>query len=183
MDYFSLLGVAKQPWLDLDELKGKFHSLSSRHHPDVHRTGSASNFEQLNTAYQTLRDPVRRLRYLLELEAPQMLGRSGEVPSALIPFFLEASQTRAMLDQFLARHGQATTALAQALLASEKALLIGQMRGLVERINQLRDETISKIQKLENHTPKDVFDAYSPLAFLSKWSADLSDALRRLEAL
>src|SRR5215210_3504594 len=124
MDHFSLLGVARHPWLEPEDLKEKFHALSAQHHPDVHATGSASGFERLNAAYQTLRDPVRRLKYLLELEAPQILLRKREVPADLIALFMETGAMRARIEKFVAKHAQATAALARALLAAEKTALI-----------------------------------------------------------
>ncbi len=73
--YFDLFDVA--PTLDFPEglLEKRFHDLQRSLHPDKfgqrskkERELSSTNSALINVAYQTLRDPMERLRYALELE-------------------------------------------------------------------------------------------------------------------
>jgi molecular chaperone HscB len=57
-------------------LESKFYELSRAFHPDFYQTKtqteqtiSLKNSALLNTAYRTLKDPIRRAEYLLQLEA------------------------------------------------------------------------------------------------------------------
>jgi molecular chaperone HscB len=93
-DYFSYLGVPRKLNLDIADLDQKFRSLSRHFHPDyfynatpTERRASLERSSYLNDAYRTLRQPIARIGYLLELEG---LGTttpghaSNEVPSALL---------------------------------------------------------------------------------------------------
>jgi len=93
-DYFSYLGVPRKLNLDQADLDQKFRSLSRHFHPDYfynatpnERRASLERSSYLNDAYRTLRQPIARIGYLLELEG---LGTttpghaSNEVPPALL---------------------------------------------------------------------------------------------------
>ena len=93
-DYFSYLGVPRKLNLDIADLEQKFRSLSRHFHPDyfynatpTERRASLERSSYLNDAYRTLRQPIARIGYLLELEG---LGTttpghaSKEVPPALL---------------------------------------------------------------------------------------------------
>lgn len=73
-DYFSLFGLPRAQGLDADRLDALYRDIQARVHPDKH--AHLSNGEQrmamqwathVNEAYQTLRDPLKRARYLLHL--------------------------------------------------------------------------------------------------------------------
>lgn len=60
MDYYSILGVAKNA--SQDDIKKAYRTLAKEHHPD--RTGGDDvRFKQINEAYDTLKDTVRRQQY------------------------------------------------------------------------------------------------------------------------
>jgi molecular chaperone HscB len=93
-DYFSYLGVPRRLNLDITDLEQKFRALSRNFHPDyfynatpTERRASLERSSYLNDAYRTLRQPIARIGYLLELEG---LGTttpdhaSNEVPPALL---------------------------------------------------------------------------------------------------
>ena len=93
-DYFSYLGVPRKLNLEIADLEQKFRSLSRDFHPDyfynatpAERRASLERSSYLNDAYRTLRQPIARIGYLLELEG---LGTttaghaSNEVPPALL---------------------------------------------------------------------------------------------------
>ncbi len=74
-DYFAFLSLPKKLRLDEAALEKEFYALSRRFHPDyfMNATGeeqqaSLDRSSMLNEAYRTLRDPVKRVKYLLLLE-------------------------------------------------------------------------------------------------------------------
>lgn len=90
-DYFSLFGLSPSFSFDEDALRRRYRELQQAVHPD--RYAGASDQERrysvqlaarLNEAYRTLRDPVARARYLIELQGgdPET-GGSGPAPALL----------------------------------------------------------------------------------------------------
>lgn len=72
--FFELFGLPARYTLDVSDLAGRYRNLQLRFHPD--RYASRSDQErrlalqmtaEINAAYRTLRDPVTRGHYLLEL--------------------------------------------------------------------------------------------------------------------
>jgi molecular chaperone HscB len=73
-DHFALFGLPRRYALDRDVLDQTFRDLQARVHPDKHaHLGEAERrvamhwATQVNEANQTLRDPLKRARYLLHL--------------------------------------------------------------------------------------------------------------------
>lgn len=73
-DHFALFGLPRSQGLDAVQLESVYRDLQARVHPDRH--AHLSDAEQrvamqwatrVNEAYLTLKDPLRRARYLLEL--------------------------------------------------------------------------------------------------------------------
>ena len=61
-DYYSLLGVS--PTASATEIQRAFRRLALELHPDVNRKPEAdAEFQEINFAYQVLKNPVRRAEY------------------------------------------------------------------------------------------------------------------------
>jgi DnaJ-class molecular chaperone len=58
-DPYKTLGVSKN--ITEDELKKAYRKLAMEHHPD--KGGDASKFSNINSAYETLKDPQKRAAY------------------------------------------------------------------------------------------------------------------------
>ena len=74
-DYFSFLGLSRRLNLDPGELEQRFRTLSRQFHPDyfynatpTERRASLERSSYLNDAYRTLKQPIARVEYLLQLE-------------------------------------------------------------------------------------------------------------------
>jgi molecular chaperone HscB len=74
-DYFSFFGLPRKLELDEAGLEREFYALSRKLHPDVYSRASVreqawslEKTSQLNDAYRTLKDPITRTEYLLQLE-------------------------------------------------------------------------------------------------------------------
>ncbi|AOU98223.1 Fe-S protein assembly co-chaperone HscB [Acidihalobacter yilgarnensis] len=73
-DYFELFGQPRLFAIDPTALDTRYRELQGLYHPDRHAGGEARDRRLavqasawVNEGYQTLRDPARRARYLLEL--------------------------------------------------------------------------------------------------------------------
>lgn len=73
-DYFALFGLARSQGLDVDALDALYRDIQAQVHPDKHAHLSPAEQRmamqwatRVNEAWQTLRDPLRRARYLLQL--------------------------------------------------------------------------------------------------------------------
>ncbi len=77
VDYYNLLGV--RPEAEAPEIKKAFREKAYEFHPDTSTKKNVNNMEfvELNTAYQTLSDPVLRGHYNL---SRQNLNRWRETP-------------------------------------------------------------------------------------------------------
>ena len=97
MNYFEVFDLPKILGIDPGVLEKKFHELSRNFHPDYFTTGSPEDQQKalamtslLNDAYRTLRHPVRRVEYLLELEGFKSDG--SKVPKSFLMEMFEINE-------------------------------------------------------------------------------------------
>jgi molecular chaperone HscB len=84
-DYFSVFGIQRAFPLDESELERRYKELTKLLHPDRYaradaraRRASVERSVQLNEAWRTLRDPVRRAEYLLSLHGIEIGEMAGK---------------------------------------------------------------------------------------------------------
>ena len=127
-DYFTCLGFPRRLRIDPHTLETKYYELSRAFHPDFYqnkseteRSISLGNSATLNTAYRTLRDPIRRAEYLLDLEAGAVKEIRTSPPADLFEEILELQET---LEEYRSsdRTSQAGTQLRDKLLAEQQTL-------------------------------------------------------------
>jgi len=109
MNYFEVFGLPKLLNIDLKTLERKFHELSRKYHPDYFTTAAPPERQQalqmtatLNDAYRTLRHPVQRVEYLVELEGFKADG--SKVPKS---FLMEVFEINEQIEEVKA--GNATS--------------------------------------------------------------------------
>jgi DnaJ-class molecular chaperone len=61
MNYYAILGISADA--DDESIRRAFRALARQYHPDAGIGSSAEKFRQIFEAYETLRDPVRRVQY------------------------------------------------------------------------------------------------------------------------
>jgi molecular chaperone HscB len=148
VDYFAVLGMPRRYGIDLGEAEAAYQRLSRRLHPDRFATAdprarraSLAHTVQLNEAWRTLKDPVRRAEYLLELAGVDVAGddqkpragaqretRKVAVPPAFLMEILElhddfgearrrgdAVKVAALTDEMRGLAAQAMKSIAEAL--------------------------------------------------------------------
>lgn len=103
-DYFTLLELPQKLQIDAAELEKKFHALNWKLHPDNftnaterERALSVEQSSKINDAYRTLRDPVRRVEYLLQRAGVRKEGTTKQqAPPELLEEVFELNE---MLDE------------------------------------------------------------------------------------
>jgi molecular chaperone HscB len=102
VNYFTFFGLLPKLNVDVSGLEKDFYLLSRRLHPDLNARASSReqewSLEQsslLNDAYRTLRDPITRTQYLLQLEgialeeqsksATDQARATGEAKKQIVP--------------------------------------------------------------------------------------------------
>ncbi len=105
-DHWAVLGLERRLELERGDLERRFHALNRRFHPDYYRLRSTEeqaisldDSAAVNAAYRTLRDPVGRVEYLLELEG-MALGAAGQArpPADLFEEIMELQEARQELE-------------------------------------------------------------------------------------
>ncbi len=88
-DYFSVFDLTRKLNLDEAALQRDFYRLSRDFHPDKFARASAEDQQramerssQLNDAYRTLKDPITRTQYLLQLEGVKLEEQSSAATQA-----------------------------------------------------------------------------------------------------
>jgi len=99
-DYFTCFGFPRRLTIDPAKLEAKFYEMSRAFHPDFYQNKSDTeqaislgNAATLNTAYRTLRDPIQRAEYLLDLEAGSVKEIRTSPPADLFEEILELQET------------------------------------------------------------------------------------------
>src|SRR5215470_4579069 len=137
-DYFTILDLPQNPMLDENELTQRYYALSRRLHPDLYQTGaqeekeaSLKNTAVLTRAYRTLRDPVQRGQYWLELHGEQLGKENNKVPPKLATLVFEVQEK---LAEFRESSVAGKTSEAQAELVAIRDNLNAQLAQLFDSL-------------------------------------------------
>ncbi len=83
VDYFAFFGLPRKLHVDVALLEKEFYQLSRKLHPDLYsgadqreQLWSLEQSSQLNDAYRTLKDPIKRTEYVLRLEGVELEEQS-----------------------------------------------------------------------------------------------------------
>ena len=101
VDYFAVFGLPRKLWIEMSALEQKFLQMSWKLHPDnfvnasePERELSLKRSSELNDAYRTLRDPVARVEYLLEIEGARKEGEhKQQAPPELLEEVFELNES------------------------------------------------------------------------------------------
>jgi len=102
VDYFTFFGLPRKLNIEVPVLEKEFYQLSRKLHPDLfsradkrEQEWSLEQSSQLNDAYRTLKDPIKRTEYLLRLEGVELEEQSksateqarttGQVKKQVVP--------------------------------------------------------------------------------------------------
>ena len=185
VDYFTVFGLARKPLLDEQALAKTYYDLSRQLHPDLHQTGTAEEQEAslqntalVNRAYRTLRDPVQRGRYWLELNGEQLGKENNKIPPALALFVFEVQEK-------LAAVREAQSAGTADALAGLEAELTRVRAGLDDRTRDLQHRLVANFSKWAQANGSsellgELKRVLSDMAYLRTLTRDMDKALSTL---
>ena len=141
-DYFTCFGLPRRLAIDPAKLESKFYELSRAFHPDFYQnksemeqTISLGNAATLNSAYRTLRDPIQRAEYLLDLEAGAVKDIRTTPPADLFEQIIELQDT---LDAYRETdHPSEAGQTLRAQLHTERAALEQRQQDMDTQLQQL----------------------------------------------
>ncbi|MCP3662012.1 MAG: Fe-S protein assembly co-chaperone HscB [Gammaproteobacteria bacterium] len=132
-NYFELFGLSVGYIIDIDRLSRRYRELQQVVHPDRYANGtdqekrlSMQGATRINEAFETLKDPIARGRYLLQLHDIEMESQQETTQDA--GFLIEQLELRETLEQ--ARHADDPYSVISDLMAGinkQSNTLIGQM--------------------------------------------------------
>lgn len=179
MDAFELLDLPRQAALDESEIQARHHERIAEFHPDKatnpeEREALSRRSQELNQAAQTLKNPVSRLRHLLELIAPGQKQDAG-LDEGLMSLFSTVGAAVQGSQQLLAKKSAATSALAKALLADEEIQAQEALQAALGEVTRAQSELdfgVSETSELRK--------LYTKLSFLDKWRRQINEQLLAL---
>lgn len=176
-DYFTVLGLPRRLAIDTAALEAAWYEASRLVHPDRHQTGNTRERDlsleassMLNRAYRTLRDPVARGRYWLELHGRSLGGRNGHLPPALAA---EVFETQEKLEALAAAPRDATLRREVAAIRGELAERIGSL------VAQLRERYVrwDAGGASDPAVLNELRDRIAEIAYLRTLAEDVDEAL------
>ena len=170
-NYFALFGLPAAFHLDNGRLEQSFRDIQAQVHPDKFAHAGAAEKRlsmqwatQVNQAYQTLKNPITRGRYLLQL---QNIDTQEETNTAMPAGFL--------MEQM-----EWHEAIAEAQTTADAAELDRLHAKARKAIQQLQEELGAQLD--QQHDYAEAAQSVRKLRFFDKLREEIKDALEALEA-
>ena len=180
LDCFSALGVPRKLTIDTDALETAYHELGRKIHPDRFassapsvRALSLSGTALLTRSYRTLRDPVSRGLYWLELNGEKLNRNNSRVPPELAELVFEVQEQLAELRAARSGSGARSRELAHALTHRR-----GEVAG---RLEQAVSELHRNFEQWDAHNGGDAGLLIADLKAILSQIAYLRTLLRDLD--
>ncbi|TKC08369.1 Fe-S protein assembly co-chaperone HscB [Pedobacter polaris] len=99
MNYFELYGIPVSFNPDQQLIKTKFYALSKQYHPDFYINESQEKQDEVlelstlnNKAFQVLKDPQKRLHYILDLKGQLVEGENYALPQSFLMEMMDVNE-------------------------------------------------------------------------------------------
>ncbi len=142
LDFFAALGLPRKLTIDSAQLEQVYHDLGRRIHPDRFANGAANLRDAslrgtalLTRAYRTLRDPVSRGLYWLELNGHKLAENNKSVPADLAEMVFEVQEQLADLREARGGGGEGTDKL-RGEVENRRAELHGAIEAAQHELSQ-----------------------------------------------
>jgi len=169
-NYFELFGLTAAFNVDLDGLDQAFRLLQAEVHPDRFAAASDSERRQslqwathANEAYRTLKNPLSRARYLLQLHGVDTQEESNT----------------AMPADFLMRQMEWREAIEEATDGGDSEALDALSRELRQEVRELQNGLSALLDERGDY--QQASDVVRKLRFLDKVQAEIDQAIEALE--
>ena len=170
-DHFSLFNLPRTFRLDASLLDQRYREIQAQVHPDKFAHAGAAEQRlslqwatRVNEAYQTLKAPLARAQYLLDLAGHEV----------------GAENNTAMPPEFLMEQMEWREAVSEARIAREQ----GELEQLHYRVKQRMNKRFEQLAELldDQHDYALAADRVRRLMFLEKLLFEIDDAMAALEA-
>ena len=190
-DYFALLDEPRQPWIQPDELKQKYHRLTLAAHPDTQAESTPSDaFAELSKGYWTLSDPTQRLLHLLTLEGHAPATNAETVPDDLADLFLNVGLLNQQIDLLARKLAEATSNLGKSMLTRELVEVQTRVKSNLDQLRGLYDDQLDRLKDLNETWTlgrtaalSQVAEIYGRITYLSRWIDQLEEKRVQLSVL
>jgi molecular chaperone HscB len=169
-NYFELFGLTAAFNIDLDVLDQAFRQLQAEVHPDRFAAATDSERRQslqwathANEAYRTLKNPLSRARYLLQLRGVDTQEESNT----------------AMPADFLMRQMEWREAIEEASASKDSDALDALSRELRQEAKSLQGSLAKQLDELAEY--QQASDTVRKLRFLDKVQTEIDQAIETLE--
>lgn len=168
--FFELFGLEPTFDIDLTTLENNFRKIQSESHPDRFVTAPAA--EKLksmqlatlaNEAYQTLKHPANRAKYLLELQGITAISETNTAMPA--DFLMQQMEWREVLED--------------AKAAGDLNALDNLLNEIKQEAKVLKTELVSLIDEKHDYTAATA--STRKLIFIDKVSIDINKAIEQIE--
>lgn len=187
---FETLGLPARPWLEPEALQARYVELAAKWHPDASADPQAeTRFQELVRAHLLLRDPVKRLDCVLQLEISRSAGMppGPQITEELTELFLSIATFNRQLQTFHAQQPATQSPLSRALLQSDRLSLghdLEKLSRTVEHHWQRCETQIHAADTIwERRTPElldSLVKVLREMVFLQRWRTQLREARVRL---
>lgn len=176
-DYFALMGIPRRPAVDEETVKEAYFRLAATWHPDAEQ-GETEKFRQLQEAYQTLKEPVARLRHLAELESGPTEESSR--PAEQMDLFLAVGAVVQEAKAFQSRREGARSALAKAVMGEAGREIRQRVLNVQTQVETTLAGLQSELKIIDQRWPEvssaELKNLASTWRYLARWQNELATA-------
>jgi molecular chaperone HscB len=192
LDCFAALGLQRKLTIDPEQLEQGYHDLGRRIHPDRFagksaklRDASLRGTALLTRAYRTLRDPVSRGLYWLELNGHKLAENNKSVPAELAELVFEVQEQLA--DMRAAREGRGAEAQRLRREVDERRLELQRMIEqaqceLVQNFTRWDDRDLQDSASIDGALVMELKTVLSKIAYLRTLVRDIDRELDSAQA-
>lgn len=181
MNSFNYLGLELRLDFTTGELKKRYQELSKSNHPDV--GGSPNEFSKIQSAYEDLNSPSRRLKAALATLNNAAVCR-GAVPPQVLDLFSPIASALEQVDRSLHERSMARSNLSRALIDAKIPELKISLDSLQEKIGKLEMTFTDKFGLFDSagwqESQNEMDETSRGLAFLEKWQTQIRAAIGKL---
>ena len=190
MNHFARFGFEPKPSIDLDALKERFLAQCAAQHPDkaADKSTAEGDFQELNRAYNVLRNSRERLLHLLELSGGSGQQQIQEVPPVALEFFSDIAACMKRADALLKEKNGSNSPMLKVQLMQKGLEEIDAMQSLQGRISssiKAVEDSLLDLNGEWSRVPSEAAmkrarEAAAALGFLERWNAQLQQRIGEL---
>jgi len=144
MNYFEFYDLPVSFHPDQQLVKQKFYELSKKYHPDFHINSDADQQEEIlerstfnNKAFQVLKDPQKRLHYILTLKELLVEGENYVLPQSFLMEMMDVNE--ALMELEFDPDAAKSSALKTQILSIKKELN-DELEALTSSFDHIQDQ-------------------------------------------